>query len=164
MGKLRSSDTVNTSASRWVRSRWALSWCMLKSALLTKILAINQSYSESVGKKMGLSSAGVCFSCRRRKEDEVQSVLLTHHKDWLIINKYFLYVWLFTADLFCCADYSLFPIHIFSNSCVSGIYNWLDSCLKNKHKNKSNHHRFHDGFWLKHIYFLPTVIKKTIYL
>ena len=49
MGTLCSSDTANTSASRWVRSRWALSWCSLKSALLTKILAINQSYSESVG-------------------------------------------------------------------------------------------------------------------
>ena len=63
MGMLRSSETAKTSASRCVRSRWALSWCSEKSALRTKILAISQSYSESVGTKMGLSAAGICFSC-----------------------------------------------------------------------------------------------------
>lgn len=65
MGTLRSSETAKTSASRWVRSRWALSWCSEKSALRTKILAISQSYSESVGRKMGLSAAGICFSWKR---------------------------------------------------------------------------------------------------
>lgn len=66
MGRWRSSDTAKTSASRWVRSRWVLSWCSWKSALRTKILAVNQSYSESEGKNMGLSTDGVCFSCRRK--------------------------------------------------------------------------------------------------
>lgn len=65
MGTLRSSETAKTSASRWVRSKWVLSWCSEKSALRTKILAISQSYSESVGTKMGLSAAGICFSCTR---------------------------------------------------------------------------------------------------
>lgn len=63
MGMLRSSETAKTSASRWVRSRWVFSWCSEKSALRTKILAISQSYLESVGTKMGLSAAGICFSC-----------------------------------------------------------------------------------------------------
>lgn len=65
MGMLRSSETAKTSASRWVRSRWTFSWCSEKSALRTKILAISQSYSESVGTKIGLSAAGICFSCAR---------------------------------------------------------------------------------------------------
>lgn len=91
MGTLRSSETAKTSASRWVRSRWALSWCSENSALRTKILAVSQSYSESLGTKMGLSPAGICLSCETGTVTWVQSAELSGpHKCWRNPNSGFL--------------------------------------------------------------------------
>ena len=68
MGRLRRIETEKTSARRWVRRRWELSSWTWKSALLTNILANNQSYTESAGQKMGLSFDGSCFNYRKGTE------------------------------------------------------------------------------------------------
>lgn len=52
-----------TSDIRCVLRRCVTVWCTWKSEDLTQILASNQSYWSSIGRKIGLSSPGVWPSC-----------------------------------------------------------------------------------------------------
>lgn len=58
-GSCRNMAIPNTSEIKCVRRRWVTVWCMWKSEERTQILASNQSYLSSDGRKMGLSGPGV---------------------------------------------------------------------------------------------------------
>lgn len=58
---------ANTSVIRCVLSRCVMVWWCWKSAERTQIFASSQSYWPSVGRKIGLSSPGICPSWRSRK-------------------------------------------------------------------------------------------------